>query len=369
MNVDLLPAKNSGDRSFSEVSLRLSAGAKARGQIKALGLKSVAKSGLATLVGKVYGGKGVILMFHEFTHCLRKKLGSGCHVDDFEAILRSLRRSGRDIVSLSEAVHRIEDPASRPFAVLTFDDGYLCNTELALPIMERYEAPAAIFVPTEAITRTINAWWLGLRDIVQKNDSVDFAPMKTRFLCPDYASKVATLRHLVAWVWEDFHRADMLEEVFRENGASLPDLAEEFFMTENQMIEADRHPLIEIAAHTTTHRALGLLSEEEVRRDIGDNKEFLEERLERDVPHFAFPYGRPSLTGRREAGIAKEFGFQTSVTTDPGCLFPQHGDELHMLPRDDGEYAGDGYTTAVCSMNGVFRAISSRGGSPVVNCS
>jgi len=367
MFMNAQPVSRSREKGFSETSLRLTVKAKARRRIKTLGLKAVSRSGLAALVGRRYGGKGVILMFHEFTRSLETKLGSGCHVDDFEAILRTLHKSGREIVSLSEAVRRLGDPESRPFAVLTFDDGYLSNIELALPIMERYGAPAAIFVPTEAITRTINAWWLGLRDIVQKNDKVDFAPAKTRFLCSDYDSKVATLHHLVAWVWEDFCRADMLSEVFRENGACLPDLAEEFFMTEKQMIEADRHPLIEIAAHTTTHRALRLLSEEEVRRDIGDNKRFLEERLGREVPHFAFPYGRPSLTGRREADIVKELGFETAVTTDPGCLFPQHEQGLHLLPRADGEYAGDGYATALCAINGVYRALASRGGSPVVN--
>ncbi|TYC49275.1 polysaccharide deacetylase family protein [Rhodobacterales bacterium] len=350
----LLPA----GRDLPEENLRLTPWAKARRRIKTLGVKAIAQSGVARLAGWGLGGKGAILMFHEFTHCNRAKFGSGCHVEDFDLILNALGDSGRDVVNLSEAVRRLNDPDSQPFVVLTFDDGYRSNVELALPVMERYGVPATIYVPTEAVTRTINAWWLGLRDIVRKNDRVDFEPTGTRYSCPDYDSKVATLRHLIAWVWEDFRRADMLNQTFRDNDASLPDLAEKYFMSESQIVEADRHPLIEIAAHTTTHRALRLLSDDEVRSEIADNKQFLESRLQRPVTHFAYPYGQPSLSGRREADIVQSLGFQTAVTTDPGCLQTTHVDDLYLLPRQDCEYSEDGLANAVCSINGVFGAMS-----------
>jgi peptidoglycan/xylan/chitin deacetylase (PgdA/CDA1 family) len=352
---------------LSVTALQLSAKDKLRRNIKTLGLKFLSGSGLAGLVGRVYGGKGVILMFHEFTRAPEEKLGQGTRIEDFEAVLRRLKRAGRDIVDLSEAVRRLADPESRPFAVLTFDDGYRSNIELALPVMEKHQAPATIYVPTEVITRSLNSWWLGLREIVLTKDSFDFEPENVRFECSDYPGKVATFRHLLAWVWQDFSRAETLEQVFTDNQISLPDLVERFFINENQMIEADKHPLIEIGAHTTTHRALRLLSESEVKRDIGDNKIFLEDRLNREVPHFAFPYGRPSLTGRREADIVKSLGFKTAVTTDPGCLFPQHGDDLFLLPRQDAEYPDDGLSHAVCGVNGFYRAMVTRGGAPAAN--
>lgn len=348
-------------------ALQVSSKDKLRRRIKTLGLKCLSVSGFAGLMGRKYGGKGVILMFHEFTSAPKEKLGQGSRIDDFEAILRTLRKTGRDIVGMTEAVRRLSDPGSRPFAVLSFDDGYRSNLELALPVMERYQAPAIIFVPTGVATRTINAWWLGLREIVLRNDSVVFEPMNTRFECSDYDGKVATIRHLVAWVWQDFNRAEQLSQVFKDNDVSIPDLVDRSFITENEMIEADRNPLIEIGAHTTTHRALRLLSENEVRQDIGDNKVFLEERLDREVPHFAFPYGRPSLTGRREAEIVRSLGFKTAVATDPGCLFPQHAGDPFLLPRQDAEYTEDGLSNAICGMNGLYRAIATRGGAPAAN--
>ena len=360
-------AGNSGGSEFPVKSLQLSVKDKLRRTGKTLALKVLSASGLAGLVGRTYGGNGTILMFHEFTRDPRSKLGQGTRIDDFEAVLKMLRESGRDIVGLSEAMNRLEDPESRPFVVLSFDDGYRSNIDLALPVMERYEAPAIIYVPTEVLTRTINAWWLGLREIVMRNDQVVVEPMNSRFECSSYSAKIATLRRLIAWVWEDFRRADGLRKVFLDNGLAMADLVEDLFVNEHGMIEADRHPLIEIGAHTTTHRALRLLTAPEVIKDIADNKTYLESALGRNVPHFAYPYGRPSLTETREAEIVNSLGFETAVTTDPGCLFPQHSANRFLLPRQDAEFPSDGYSHAVCGVNGVYRALASRGGSPITN--
>lgn len=351
----------------SNQALQMSGVEKLRRKLKALGLRTLSSSGLAGIVGSAYGGLGTILMFHEFTHSPKNNLDQGCKISDFEAILHWIKNSGREIVPLEEGLRRLEDPEARPFVVLTFDDGYRCNLQLALPVMEKYEAPATIFVPTEMLTRTINAWWLGLRELVKVHDVIDMQPMGARFECKDLPGKIATLRRLTAWVWEDFTRTDALASVFVGHGFSLADVVEQLVMDEAQMVEADRHPLIEIGAHTTTHRALSLLSAEDVERDIRDNKDYLENRLQREVRYFAYPYGAPSLSGSREAEIVEKIGFSGAVTTEPGCLFADHLDATFLLPRQNAEFPDDSFAQTVCGVNGFFRALASRGGSPVAN--
>jgi peptidoglycan/xylan/chitin deacetylase (PgdA/CDA1 family) len=63
---------------------------------------------------------------------------------------------------LDEAVQRLRDENTRPFAAFTFDDGYADNLTRALPIMERFEAPFTIYVTTGMVTPEIDAWWFGL---------------------------------------------------------------------------------------------------------------------------------------------------------------------------------------------------------------
>ncbi|WP_349359211.1 polysaccharide deacetylase family protein [Stappia sp.] len=338
---------------------------RAKRRIKTLGLRGLRATGASALIGRIYGGRGVILMFHDFTRDPHANLDQGCHIEDLDRILDRLRRRGRDIVTLDEAMARLADPRARPFAVLTFDDGYRSNRDLALPVLERHEAPATIYVPTGAVTRTLNAWWLGLRQLFLDYDTVDIAPMGLRFLCPDFDSKIAGLRRATAWVWEDFRREEQLRDTFSAHGISLPDLVDRHLIGEAGMIELDRHPLIEIGAHTTTHRALARLAPDEVRRDIADNKAWLEEKLGREVPHFAYPYGAPSISGTREAEIVRGLGFRTGVTTTEGCLFPNHLSTPFLLPRQNAEYTEDGAAYAACGIDGVFRALATRGGNPV----
>eukprot|EP00873_Tetraselmis_striata_P026157 jgi/Tetstr1/446421/TSEL_033963.t1 len=283
---------------LATVTPRLSLAERARRGIKTAGLRLLRASGLPGVAD----------------------LDQGCKSADFERILKDLRGSGRDIVTMDEALKRLDDPQTRPFAVLTFDDGYRSNIDIALPMLERHHAPATIFVPTEMVTRTINAWWLGLKHLFLDNDRVEIEPMGVRFSCPDRATKTAALRRATAWVWEDFHRADVLAPTFAKHGVSLPDIVEARAFDEAEMVEIDRHPLIEIGAHTTTHRALALLDGESVRRDILDNKTYLEDRLGRDVGYFAYPYGAPSISGRREAEIRGLYRLRRERA------FPRHRD-------------------------------------------
>lgn len=336
-----------------------------RRRAKTLGLRLLANSGLTRLLARRYGGSGVILMFHDFTRDPRAQLDQGCRIDDFERILAGLRQRGREVVTLDEAIRRLAENDPRPFAVLTFDDGYRSNIDLALPVLEKYAAPATIYVPTEMTTRTLNAWWLGLTELFRARERIEIEAMDARFLCPDLDSKIAGLRRAIAWVWGDFRRAEMLAPTFRSHGISLADAIDRHILDEAGIVAADRHPLIEIAAHTTTHRALALLNEDEVRADISDNKAYLETLLGREVPHFAYPYGPPSLSGEREPRIVREAGFRTAVTTMPGSLFPEHAHHLFTLPRQNAEYTEDSAAYTACGIDGLFRAIAARGGSPL----
>ncbi|MFN4009159.1 MAG: polysaccharide deacetylase family protein [Pannonibacter sp.] len=336
-------------------------------------LKALAKAGLSTLlvssgadrlIGRRYGGQGVILMFHEFVRSAENTLGQGCPVDDFDAILAALKASGREFVGADEALRRLTNPEARPFVVLTFDDGYRSNIDLALPVMERYAAPATIFVPTGMVDRTINAWWLGLRELAVTCDVIHMEPMGLKLECRDLRTKQAALEFMTAWVWQDFTRADLLAPVFAAHGVSMPDLVDRLALDEAGIRAADRHPLVEIGAHTTTHRALRLLDDAEVETDIGDNKRYLESLLGRPVDWFAYPYGPPSIGGTREADIVRKLGFRAAVTTDPGSLFRPHLDAPYLLPRQNGEVPVRPVSHALAGTNGVFRALSTRFGAP-----
>jgi peptidoglycan/xylan/chitin deacetylase (PgdA/CDA1 family) len=296
--------------------------------------RSFHAAGLMPIVRRVLGNRGVILMFHEIQERPSRELMTGSDITLLSQVLVWLKNNGWEIVSLDEGLRRLtkEDGGPR-FAVLTFDDGYRDNAIQALPILELHDAPFTIFVPTGSPTRTLYSWWLGLRALFRMCDSVTVDAMDRRFECRDLASKTAALAKVTQWVHFDLRRAWMLAPTFATAGISLPALNDTYFLDENELKEIARHRLASVGAHTTSHAALLTLEPTSVRREMSDNRYYLEQLLLRPIKHFAYPYGGREACSEREEKIAAEVGFLSAVTTRSAPLTTAHRSRPLFLPR------------------------------------
>ena len=295
----------------------------------------VRRSGLAAPLRRRFGGCGVILCLHEIQEDTAAELETGCRPPFLAEIVDGLRREGWELVGLDEAIRRLAGgEAARPFAVLTFDDGYRDNLTRALPVLDRLQAPFTVYVPTGAITRELYAWWLALRALIRSHDELTIECMGERFSCANLADKVAALRAVARWVGRDFSRSFDLAPTFAAYGISLEALADAYFLNENDLRALARHPLVTIGAHTTSHAALATLEADKARAEMAENKSFLEGLLGREVAHFAYPYGAADAGyGGREAKLARETGFASAVRLQNRPVFPVHRDNPHGLPR------------------------------------
>lgn len=280
------------------------------------------------------GGRGVILLLHEVHEDPASELMTGSSPPFLTETVGRLRHDGWDLVSLHEALRRIGDgTAARPFAVLTFDDGYRDTLTRALPVLERLGAPLTVYVPTGALTRELYAWWLALRALFRTHEEVTIECMGRRFACRDLASKRAALSEASRWVHHDYRRACELAPTFARYGVTLGALADAYFLNPDELRVLARHPLVTIGAHTTSHAALSLLGPDDARREMADNRRYLQHLLDREVVHFAYPYGDPRAGGEREAAIARDVGFISAVTTQPSPVFPGRRHHPHRMPR------------------------------------
>ncbi len=66
----------------------------------------------------------------------------------FRRQLELVLQRGATFVSLAAAVDLLDEPIAAPRVAVTFDDGYLDNLEVALPILEELSVPATIFLVT-----------------------------------------------------------------------------------------------------------------------------------------------------------------------------------------------------------------------------
>ena len=92
----------------------------------------------------------------------------------FESVIRRLRRSMVDLISLDEMHRRLTSGhfPRRRFACVTFDDGYRDNHEFSYPALKKYEVPFAIYVATSFADRIGELWWLALEAVIAQNDMI-----------------------------------------------------------------------------------------------------------------------------------------------------------------------------------------------------
>ena len=108
-------------------------------------------------------GAGVILMFHHVRPWRPRPFAPNrlleitpAYLDD---ALRLVRAMGFDLIALDDVPDRLRKETGRkPFAALTFDDGYRDNAEHALPILKRHGAPWTLFVTSDYAKGTGRLW-------------------------------------------------------------------------------------------------------------------------------------------------------------------------------------------------------------------
>lgn len=242
------------------------------------------------------GGKAVVLLFHRVDDrfpgdpitCSRREFAEYC------AFLHHYY----DVITLGDLATRLRTGGELTGrVVITFDDGYLDNYEVAAPELQRYGLPATFFVVTGFIGSSRVPWW------------------------------DADLPHAPDWMSWDQVRA----------------LAAAGF---------------DIGAHTMNHVDLGVVNVAEAEREIYGSRDRLELELGRRARHFSYPYGRRHQITEQNRQVVRQAGFDVCLSayggsvsrgTDPYDIrrMPispwfaspaEAGLEMARLPRDSGSH-------------------------------
>ena len=76
--------------------------------------------------------------------------------------------------------------------------------------------------------------------------------------------------------------------------------------------------LVSCGSHTVTHRRLRNLQQDEVAREVRDSKRHLEDRLQRPITLFAYPYGSYNAFDNSTVAVVAGLGFRAAFTTIAG---------------------------------------------------
>jgi peptidoglycan/xylan/chitin deacetylase (PgdA/CDA1 family) len=286
-------------------------------------------------------GSGVILTFHhvrpaafgDFAPNRLLEITPGF----LDLTLRTIRAEGFDIIALDELPARLEQRTARPFAVLTFDDGYRDNVEHAAPVLRRHGAPWTLFVTTEFAEGRGRLWWLELEQAIARFDRVSLdLDGEVLDLPSRSAAEKRSAFETVYWRLragpEDVLR-ERIGRLAESAGVVSDELVRSLCLGWDEIAALAGEPDVTIGAHTLTHPMLAKHDEATARREMADGRAIIERRLGRPVRHLAYPVGDRTSAGEREFLLARELGFATAVTTRPGHVFSGHAAHLQALPR------------------------------------
>ncbi|MEH3148159.1 MAG: polysaccharide deacetylase family protein [Methylobacterium frigidaeris] len=306
------------------------------------GFATIAASGADRWLAPVARGLGVILTFH---HVSPDAPPPGAYAPNrlltitpgfLDRTLRALADRGFEVIGLDAVPSRLAaGRAGRPFAVLTFDDGYRDNVEHALPVLRRHGVPWTVFVTTDFAEGCGRLWWVELERAVGRLDRVRLPETGLDLPAADAAEKRAAFAQVYARLRagpEDVLRADV-GRLAAEAGLDPAAVTRGLCLTWDEIRTLAGDEAVTIGAHTLSHPMLAKHDAVTARREIETARRIIAERLGREPAHVAYPVGDPGSAGPREFRIAREAGFSTGVTTRPGHLFAGHAAHLHALPR------------------------------------
>jgi peptidoglycan/xylan/chitin deacetylase (PgdA/CDA1 family) len=320
------------------VDERESLGCLMKHRIITVGLAALQTSGLTRLAAQWTRGLGAILMFHHVRPPSSRSFNpfGGLEItpEFLDAVISHLKNRGYEIIPISELKQRMVEPnPAKPFAVLTFDDGYRDNVDHALPILRRHQAPFTIFVTTGFADGTSPLWWLDIADAIASGarlrvgDHVFAAKTNTERLAAFDAIYQIYLKQ------NGLDQAAFIRDLVLQSGIKERNWTKALCLDWDGLQGLASETLCTIGAHTVTHPLLAKMPADIARNEMARSKTLLEERLGVAVSHMAYPVGDPGAASDREFHLAAEIGYETAVTTRPGVIFAEHAAHAQALPR------------------------------------
>ena len=253
----------------------------------------------------------LILLYHRVTRLPNDRWSIAVTPEHFAEHMELVRRRS-NVVALAALDTMPEAPNARAMTIaVTFDDGYADNLYEALPVLQRHDVPATVFVSSDPVVRAREFWW---DDLERLADPAEYRAVWTRLRDVGAQEREATLEML--------RSSGVMESTPRPAYRAL---------TPDELVCLARDVLIEIGAHTASHARLAALTRSAQRAEIEAGKLALESIIGRPVESFAYPFGRAADYTVETMQLVREAGFVRACINQAGVV--DRSTDRFALPR------------------------------------
>ena len=292
-------------------------------------------------MGSNGAGRSVVLMYHRVVAHQRDPFEICVTPNLFTEHLTRVRTLA-EVVPLDELL----TPSAEPRIAITLDDGYADALTEALPVLERTDTPATVFITTDTLEDGRVFWWDRLAALVYRapmtrsGQTIEVAGQPIRLRLWHRRARFETIAALHPLLQRlppatiDAH-LDELEELLGDGTASVAGSDRAYRIAPrldaNGVRRLAASPNISIGAHTRTHPWLASLSPDDQRVEIEAGRDTLSDVLGTDITTFAYPYGQAASFSPETPSLVAAAGFESAWTTERGAI-PANANPF-VLPR------------------------------------
>jgi peptidoglycan/xylan/chitin deacetylase (PgdA/CDA1 family) len=299
------------------------------------------KRGILNKIKKIFEHKAIVLMYHRIAESESDVWEIAVSPERFEQHLKVLQKMGNTVhlQQLASSINSHHLPKNS--IAITFDDGYIDNFKIAKPLLEKYGLPATFFITSSNNEKEF--WWDELERIILfaehlpqvfslpiGEETIAYELKNETYLTEETRQKhrlwkacteePPTIRaRLFYKLWQLLKPLSYTEQQqhlqMLRKWANLPLLVRDDYkvMSPGELKQLALNNLFTIGAHTVTHPALGHHNAGFQKREISENKKFLEEIVNHDINLLAYPYGNYN---EETLQIVSDSGFHAAFTTE-----------------------------------------------------
>jgi peptidoglycan/xylan/chitin deacetylase (PgdA/CDA1 family) len=251
--------------------------------------------------------------------------------DAFRTQVNWLHNHAR-LLTVDELIDQVESglPCHEPAMLITFDDGYRDNFDLAVPILGERKAPATFFVPSAFLESPRLPWWDHVactikrtharRFILERCSKGGISPLEIDL---QTVSRSAVIMMIIR-AFLDGSIADerwFLNQLAERAMVEIDSegLARQLFMSWAQMQKLVNSGMgLAIGSHGHSHRKLAELDEDSQLHELAGSKQILEARLGCPIKVLAYPYGWAGTYTAGTKALAAQAGYHLAFSSREG---------------------------------------------------
>ena len=206
--------------------------------------------------------------------------------DYLDQLIVSYKDAGYNFVCIDSLVGRLNKmrwPWQKKLVNISFDDGFRDIYEYAYPIFKKYDIPFTIYLTSSFPEGKADIWWIQLEQLIANNTTLLVQGEGCR--CETDEEKNQLFNDLMQRI---YHNSDTPSKVFAQWFADYQmeaDMAN-IALAWDELAEMLSSGLLTIGSHTQSHPMLTKIPTEEVRQELLESKNIIEQHLSTPVNHF-----------------------------------------------------------------------------------